>query len=169
MTRAVWEAENLMLSLSTPTLKLGKGSLEQATRYKRKQQKAHGIQITIQKNLEDVFWLGTDVNVLNSGGYNWKVDVEEEVNKRLKEKEVMFMSTEPVAMKLGPMSGGDLKTMKALLESLNIAYAEKDGYLTTVKISKGDQPTILAKAEELQIGYTPYCDATDELKHKINL
>lgn len=29
------------------------------------------------KNLEDVFWLGPDVIVMNDGGYSWKVDVKE--------------------------------------------------------------------------------------------
>jgi hypothetical protein len=105
----------------------------------------------------DALWLRPDCVVLNDGGYPWKRDEGKEES----EDETMLMSTSAVRMKLGAMSGGDLKTMKALLDSLGIPYAEDGGYLITEAVSTGDQPPILAKAAGLGIGFVPYVPADD--------
>ena len=81
-----------------------------------------------------------------------------EVNKRLSqpvEVEKMLMSTKPVAMKIGPMSGGDMSAMKTLLNSPSVTYTEKNGYLETVAVSPGDQDPILQKCTALQLGFEP--------------
>jgi N-acetylmuramoyl-L-alanine amidase CwlA len=79
--------------------------------------------------------------------------------------ERMKMSTSPVAMQLGPMSTGDMGTMKALLDKLKIGYVEKGGYLETVKISVGDQDTVLQKASSLSIGFGPLTTQVDMDKY----
>ena len=76
----------------------------------------------------------------------------------------MLMSTKAVAMKIGPMSGGDMNTMKALLNSLNVSYVEKSGYLETLPVSPGDQDPILQKCVALQLGYEPLGGDTSALQ-----
>ncbi len=78
------------------------------------------------------------------------------------EVKVMAMSTRPVRMRLGYMSEGDMKRMRALLQKKSIKWDESDdqtdGYLTTTPaVSKGDQVGIIALAEEMQIDYEPVC------------
>ncbi|MFV0351438.1 MAG: N-acetylmuramoyl-L-alanine amidase [Oscillospiraceae bacterium] len=72
-----------------------------------------------------------------------------------REVEEMQMSTKPVKMQLGPMSGGDLDTMRKLLDGLKIAYTEDGGYIKTADVSTGDQNTILQKAVALGLGFEP--------------
>lgn len=76
-----------------------------------------------------------------------------------KEVEKMQMSTKPVKMQIGPMSGGDLDTMRKLLDSLKIAYAEVGGYIKTADVSIGDQDTVLQKAVALGLGFEPLAAA----------
>ncbi|MFV0351240.1 MAG: N-acetylmuramoyl-L-alanine amidase family protein [Oscillospiraceae bacterium] len=70
-------------------------------------------------------------------------------------KEIMQMSTKPVKMQLGPMSGGDLDTMRKLLDGLKIAYTEDGGHIKTADVSTGDQNTVLQKVVALGLGFEP--------------
>lgn len=90
------------------------------------------------------------------GKMQYIADQANAINENYKpEVELMYMSTKPVAMKLGYMSAGDIAGMKVLLQSLQIGFTESNGYLTTIAVSKGDQPAILARAVEMGIDFEP--------------
>lgn len=83
---------------------------------------------------------------------------------------VMIMSTKPVAMRLGPMTGGDLNTIKALLDGLKIENHINDSLIDTAPVSVGDQNTILQKCTGLGLGFGPLCQGSedcDEIKKQI--
>lgn len=98
--------------------------------------------------------------------------IAEEVNKRLKNEnisnngngvdEIMPMSTQPVKMWLGPMSGGDAQKVRSDLENRKIPFVEKNNILTTsIAVSAGDQTPILKLVVSLGgIGYGPVLEET---------
>ena len=84
--------------------------------------------------------------------------IEEEVNRQLqaKEEKTMPMSTNPVKMWFGPMSGGDVARFDVLLAEKQIGYTNTNGTLTTaVAVSKGDQTGLMQLAVDLAVGYGP--------------
>ncbi len=61
---------------------------------------------------------------------------------------------EPVTLCVGPASGGDRRTLRALAESLCLGYAEDAaGRMRIGPASAGDQVTILTKAAALGLAY----------------
>ncbi len=72
------------------------------------------------------------------------------------------LSPDPIIIFFGPMSGGDLTTMKTAFEDLSIPYTEENGVLTsTVEVSAGDQIALITVAERL--GNIPYGIACDDV------
>ena len=69
----------------------------------------------------------------------------------------MPMSTQPVRMWFGPMSGGDKARFVAELNAKQIAFTESENKLfTTPAVSSGDQPGLMKLAIEIgNIGYGP--------------
>lgn len=68
-----------------------------------------------------------------------------------------YVQPYPCYLKMGYASGGDLNTLKNLLNSLVITYVEDSGYLTTdIKVSVGDQVTLKNKCTELGIPIIEY-------------
>lgn len=82
-----------------------------------------------------------------------------EVNKRLAatpEDDIMPMSTNPIKMWFGPMSGGDISKFDALFKEKQIGYTNTNGTLTTaVAVSNGDQTGLMQLAVDLAVGYGP--------------
>lgn len=87
--------------------------------------------------------------------------IEATVNARLNSKEdiTMPMSTNPVRMWLGPMSGGDRQKFVNALNEKKIAFVEDQGKLITVPaVSPGDQTGLMQLAITTgNIGYGPQC------------
>ena len=83
--------------------------------------------------------------------------IAEEVNRRLqKENAIMPMSTNPIKMWFGPMSGGDISKFDALFKEKQIGYTNTNGTLTTtVAVSNGDQTALMQLAVDLAVGYGP--------------
>lgn len=84
--------------------------------------------------------------------------IEEEVNRQLqaKEEKTMPMSTSPVKMWFGPMSGGDAAQFDKMLKEKAIPYVNESGLLSTaVAVSKGDQTGLMQLAVNLAVGYGP--------------
>lgn len=69
----------------------------------------------------------------------------------------MPMSTNPIKMWFGPMSGGDKNSFMKKLNELAIPYEDNLGKLTTkVKVSTGDQTPLMQLAVGIgNIGYGP--------------
>ena len=87
-----------------------------------------------------------------------------EVNKRLAaapEDNIMPMSTNPIKMWFGPMTGGDKARFASKLDELKIVYTEQGGkLLTTVTVSVGDQTPLMKLAIEIgNIGYGPVTES----------
>lgn len=69
-----------------------------------------------------------------------------------KEDNIMYSDT----LKIGPMSGGDRKTMAALAESLNLPHFDAGDYVIVGPASDGDRKQIVAKARSLGLGVENY-------------
>lgn len=69
-----------------------------------------------------------------------------------KEDNTMYSDT----LKIGPVSGGDRKTMAALAESLNLPHVDAGDYIIVGPASDGDRKQIVAKAQSLGLGVENY-------------
>ena len=69
-----------------------------------------------------------------------------------KEENIMYSDT----LKIGPVSGGDRKTMAALAESLNLPHVDAGDYIIVGPASEGDRKQIVAKAQSLGLGVENY-------------
>ena len=69
-----------------------------------------------------------------------------------KEDNTMYSDT----LKIGPVSGGDRKTMAALAESLNLPHFDAGDYIIVGPASEGDRKQIVAKAQSLGLGVENY-------------
>ena len=82
-----------------------------------------------------------------------------EVNKRLAatpEDDIMPMSTNPIKMWFGPISGGDAAQFAKTLKEKAIPYVNKSGSLATaVAVSNGDQTGLMQLAVDLAVDYGP--------------
>ena len=59
-------------------------------------------------------------------------------------------------LKIGPVSGGDRKTMAALAESLNLPHVDAGDYIIVGPASEGDRKQIVTKAQSLGLGVENY-------------
>ena len=59
-------------------------------------------------------------------------------------------------LKVGPVSGGDRKTMAALADSLGLPHEDAGNYLIIGPASAGDRKAIAAKAAALAVGCVEY-------------
>ena len=59
-------------------------------------------------------------------------------------------------LKVGPVSGGDRKTMAALADSLGLPHEDAGDYLIIGPASAGDRKAIAAKAAALAVGCVEY-------------
>ena len=59
-------------------------------------------------------------------------------------------------LKIGPVSGGDRKTMAALAESLNLPHFDAGDYIIVGPASEGDRKQVAAKAQALGLGVEGY-------------
>ena len=59
-------------------------------------------------------------------------------------------------LKVGPVSGGDRKTMAALADSLGLPHEDADDYLIIGPASAGDRKAVAAKAAALAVGCVEY-------------
>ena len=66
------------------------------------------------------------------------------------------LSEDPCRMHIGYASGGDVKTLVALIEGLGIKAEVADGYITTGHASRGDQCYIMTECNRLKIPYSIY-------------
>lgn len=70
---------------------------------------------------------------------------------------IIPISTDPIYLKVGFGSDGDLKQFKVLFESLRIGYKEDNGYLyTEVAVSSGDQLKVLELGKNLSVPVVQY-------------
>lgn len=69
-----------------------------------------------------------------------------------KEDNTMYSDT----LKIGPVSGGDRKTMAALAESLNLPHVDAGDYIIVGPTSEGDRKQVAAKAQALGLGVEDY-------------
>lgn len=69
-----------------------------------------------------------------------------------KEENIMYSDT----LKIGPVSGGDRKTMAALAESLNLPHFDAGDYIIVGPASEGDRKQVAAKAQALGLGVEDY-------------
>ena len=72
------------------------------------------------------------------------------------------ISQEPVRLKIGFASVGDIRTLKVKIEGLGIDYVVADGYIITSEVSTGDQCYILADCNKLGIPCEEYRDPKPE-------
>lgn len=71
-------------------------------------------------------------------------EIAAEVNKRLGDKPVGPLSPNPVRLKMGYASPGDMAQIEAELQRLQIRYHAADGYaVTDVAVSAGDQQALV--------------------------
>ena len=59
-------------------------------------------------------------------------------------------------LKVGPVSGGDRKTMAALADSLGLPHEDAGNYLIIGPASAGDRKAVAAKAAALAVGCVEY-------------
>lgn len=76
-----------------------------------------------------------------------------------KEENIMYSDT----LKIGPVSGGDRKTMAALAESLNLPHFDAGDYVIVGPASDGDRKQIVAKAQSLGLGVENYLPPEPEV------
>ena len=76
-----------------------------------------------------------------------------------KEDNTMYSDT----LKIGPVSGGDRKTMAALAESLNLPHVDAGDYVIVGPASDGDRKQIVAKAQSLGLGVENYLPPEPEV------
>lgn len=76
-----------------------------------------------------------------------------------KEDNTMYSDT----LKIGPVSGGDRKTMAALAESLNLPHVDAGDYVIVGPASEGDRKQIVAKAQSLGLGVENYLPPEPEV------
>lgn len=72
------------------------------------------------------------------------------------------LSTDPIRLKIGFASVGDIRTLKVKIEGLGIDYAVADGYIITSEVSAGDQCYILSDCNKLGIPCVEYREETTE-------
>lgn len=66
------------------------------------------------------------------------------------------ISSQPIRLKIGFASGGDIQTLKVKIEGLGIACVVADGYIITSEVSAGDQCYILSDCNNLGIPCVEY-------------
>ena len=71
------------------------------------------------------------------------------------------ISSQPIRLKIGFASGGDIRTLKVKIEGLGIACVAADGYIITSEVSTGDQCYILSDCNKLGIPCVEYKEPTD--------
>ena len=76
-----------------------------------------------------------------------------------KEENIMYSDT----LKIGPVSGGDRKTMATLAESLNLPHFDAGDYIIVGPASEGDRKQIVAKAQSLGLGVENYLPPEPEV------
>lgn len=79
----------------------------------------------------------------------------------LQPKPMKPISSQPVRLKIGFASAGDIRTLKVKIEGLGIACVVADGYIITSEASAGDQCYILADCNNLGIPCVEYKEPTD--------
>lgn len=72
------------------------------------------------------------------------------------------ISSQPIRLKIGFASAGDIQTLKVKIEGLGIDYVVADGYIITSEVSTGDQCYILADCNKLGILCEEYRDPKPE-------
>lgn len=72
------------------------------------------------------------------------------------------ISSQPIRLKIGFASGGDIRTLKVKIEGLGIACDVADGYIITSEVSAGDQCYILSDCNKLGIPCEEYRDPKPE-------
>ena len=82
----------------------------------------------------------------------------------LQPKPMKPISQEPVRLKIGFASVGDIRTLKVKIEGLGIKYEAVDGYIITAEVSAGDQCYILADCNNLGIPCVEYKEGIDNEK-----
>lgn len=84
-----------------------------------------------------------------------------EVNERLMSYKPL--SDEPVRMKMGYASGGDVKSIEGLLKVKSIPFTTAEGYVTTdIPVSRGDQIGLVQLCAELGVPCVIYNEQTDD-------
>ena len=71
------------------------------------------------------------------------------------------ISSQPIRLKIGFASVGDIRTLKVKIEGLGIACEVTEGYIITSEASAGDQCYILADCNNLGIPCVEYKEPTD--------
>lgn len=74
------------------------------------------------------------------------------------------ISSQPIRLKIGFASVGDIRTLKVKIEGLGIKYEAVDGYIITAEVSAGDQCYILADCNNLGIPCVEYKEGIDNEK-----
>lgn len=70
------------------------------------------------------------------------------------------ISSQPIRLKIGFASAGDIQTLKVKIEGLGIKYEAVDGYIITSEVSAGDQCYILSDCNKLGIPCVEYREET---------
>lgn len=76
------------------------------------------------------------------------------------------ISSQPIRLKIGFASGGDIRTLKVKIEGLGIACVVADGYIITSEVSAGDQCYILSDCNNLGIPCVEYREETSKPEPK---
>lgn len=74
------------------------------------------------------------------------------------------ISSQPIRLKIGFASAGDIRTLKTKIEGLGIACVVADGYIITAEVSAGDQCYILVDCNNLGIPCVEYREGIDNEK-----
>ena len=76
------------------------------------------------------------------------------------------LSTDPIRLKIGFASVGDIRALKTKIEGLGIACVVADGYIITSEVSAGDQCYILSDCSKLVIPCVEYREETPKPEPK---
>ena len=106
----------------------------------------------------DIWQYGSNYG-LDDFGYRGNIDKDllmKDYNDEEPIEQMKPLSNEPIRMKIGYASAGDVKKIMTKLEGLGIEAEEKDGYIITSLMSRGDQCYIMIDCNALGIHYEIY-------------
>lgn len=106
-------------------------------------------------------WQYSSANPLNIPGFGMHLDCN--ICYKDYESEDKEMDYSADTYKIGPVSGGDRRTMTNLADGLGLNHIDNGDYIIIGPASLGDRKQIVNKALELQLSVEPYVEKNDSV------